>query len=94
MSNTDSSFRHHAEALIDLLEDIVASYQDNDSRPSDALSLYRQRLQLGMSDKVQSTRRFVVIEGGANRRTGRCNLKLHPRRPNLRLTANKMRPVD
>jgi len=35
------------EALLDLLEDIVASYQDNDSRPVDALVLYRHRVKLG-----------------------------------------------
>ena len=53
------------EALLDLLEDIVASYQDNDSRPVDALMLYRQRVQLGASYCGKLARRFVVIEGGA-----------------------------
>jgi len=54
------------EALLDLLEDIVASYQDNDSRPVDALMLYRQRVQLGASYCGKLAKRFVVIEGGGD----------------------------
>jgi len=87
MTNVENSFLYDPEALIDLLEDIVASYQDNDSRPVDALSLYRQRLQLGAIYRVKLAKRFVVVEGGAshwpvcryrkvNMLSGRPHLKL------------------
>ena len=66
MGNFESSSREDPEALIDLLEDIVATYQDNDSRPADALSLYRQRVQLGSSYRVKLAKRFVVVDGGAS----------------------------
>ncbi len=65
MGNFENSWREDPEALIDLLEDIVATYQDNDSRPADALSLYRQRVQLGSSYRVKLAKRFVVVDGGA-----------------------------
>ena len=71
MSNVENSFLHDPEALIDLLEDIVASYQDNDSRPHDALSLYRQRIQLGASYRAKLNKRFVVVDGGASHRPAR-----------------------
>lgn len=64
MGNFESTSHEDPEALLDLLEDIVASYQDNDSRPVDALSLYRQRVQLGSNYRVKLAKRFVVIEGG------------------------------
>jgi len=68
MGNSESSFLGDPEALIDLLEDIVAAYQDNDSRPAGALSLYRQRVQLGASYRVKLTKHFVVVDGGASHR--------------------------
>lgn len=64
MGNFESTSQEDPEALLDLLEDIVASYQDNDSRPVDALSLYRQRVRLGANYRVKLAKRFVVIEGG------------------------------
>lgn len=75
MSNFESSFREDPEALIDLLEDIVASYQDNDSRPDDALSLYRQRVQLGANYRVKLAKRFVVVDGGSSHWPSRHNAK-------------------
>lgn len=66
MSNSEISSREDPEALLGLLENIVASYQDNDSRPADALTLYRQRVQLGASYRVKLNKRFVVVDGGSN----------------------------
>ena len=64
MGNFERTSPEDPEALLDLLEDIVASYQDHDSRPADALNLYRQRVRLGASYRVKLAKRFVVIEGG------------------------------
>lgn len=89
MSNFERSHREDPEALIDLLEDIVASYQDNDSRPDDALSLYRQRVQLGASYRVKLAKGFVVVEGGASHRPGHLSakLKIELDQPRLKLVA-------
>lgn len=57
-----------ADRLVDLLENILKSYADSDSRPEVSLTLYRQCLRLGMNYKVRLAKRFVVIEGGASRR--------------------------
>ena len=59
-----------ADRLVDLLESILKSYKDSDSRPEVSLTLYRQCLRLGMNYKVRLAKRFVVIEGGASRRRG------------------------
>ncbi len=64
MGNFERTSQEDPEALLDLLEDIVASYQDHDSRPADALNLYRQRVRLGASYRVKLAKRFVVIDGG------------------------------
>lgn len=66
MGNFDTSSRADPEALIVLLEDIVATYQDNDSRPAEALDLYRQRLRLGSNYRVKLAKGFVVVDGGAS----------------------------
>lgn len=89
MSNLESSFRDDPEALIDLLEAIVASYQDNDSRPDDALSLYWQRVQLGANYQVKLAKRFVVVEGGAVHRRSRHEAKRDMKigQPRLKLVA-------
>jgi hypothetical protein len=95
MSNFESSYREDPEALIDLLEDIVASYQDNDSRPANALGLYRQRVSLGASYRVKLAKGFVVVDGGATHRPVRQNRKINnlldP--PHLRLVIKPMSPV-
>lgn len=95
MSNVENSFLHDPEALIDLLEDIVASYQDNDSRPHDALSLYRQRIQLGASYRAKLTKRFVVVDGGAShrpaRQIGKANMISD--QPHLKLVTKTTTPV-
>ena len=95
MSNLEISFREDPEALIDLLEDIVASYQDNDSRPDDALSLYRQRVQLGASYRVKLAKRFVVVDGGVSHRPSRHHAKLNIElgKPHLKLVAKTAQPV-
>ena len=59
-----------ADRLVDLLENILKSYKDSDSRPEVSLTLYRQCLRLGMNYKVRLAKRFVVIEGGASRKRG------------------------
>jgi len=59
-----------ADRLVDLLENILKSYKDSDSRPEVSLTLYRQCLRLGMNYKVRLAKHFVVIEGGASRRRG------------------------
>ena len=56
------------DTLVDLLENILTSYKDSDSRPEVSLTLYRQCLRLGMNYKVRLAKRFVVIEGGASRK--------------------------
>ncbi len=68
MGDFENSNLDDPEALIVLLGDIIAAYQDNDSRPVGALSLYRQRVQLGASYRVKLTKRFVVVDGGASHR--------------------------
>ena len=95
MSNFESSFLDDPEALIDLLEDIVASYQDNDSRPAGALSLYRQRVQLGASYRVKLAKRFIVVDGGANHRPVRQYNKLNVLlgQPYLKLVAKTTPPA-
>jgi hypothetical protein len=57
--------------LIDLLETIVASYQDGNSRPDFSLSLYRRWAQLARKYRVRLVKGFVVVEGGNRRRPGR-----------------------
>ena len=94
MSNFESSYREDPEALIDLLEDIVASYQDNDSRPADALSLYRQRVSLGASYRVKLAKGFVVVDGGATHRPVRQKRKINTLldEPHLKLVVKPMFP--
>jgi hypothetical protein len=84
-----------ADRLVDLLENILKSYKDGDSRPEVSLSLYRQCLRLGMKYRVRLAKHFVVIEGGKSRRRTPALLGTslwHPR-PRLRLavksTANE-----
>ena len=67
------SAAHNAEALVDLLENILGSYHDSDSRPAQSLMLYRLWLQLSGKYRVRIARGLVVIEGGAK-------FKLPPRR--------------
>lgn len=95
MSNFESLLREDPEALIDLLEDIVASYQDNDSRPADALNLYRQRVTLGASYRVKLAKGFVVVDGGASHRPVRQYRKSNGRfdQSHLKLVAKNMFPV-
>jgi len=54
-----------SEGLLGLLESIVATYHDADSRPAESLVLYRQCLQLRKNYQVHLTKRFLVVEGGA-----------------------------
>jgi len=67
------SAAYNAEALVDLLENILGSYHDSDSRPEEPLMLYRLWLQLSGKYRVRIAKGLVVIEGGAN-------FKLPPRR--------------
>lgn len=78
-----------ADRLVDLLENILNSYKDSDSRPEVSLSLYRQCLRLGMKYRVRLAKRFVVIEGGAARRRGVAQLgsSLWHAKPHLRLAS-------
>jgi len=70
-----NSAAHNAEALVDLLENILVSYQDSDSRPEQSLMLYRKWLQLGAKYRVRLTKGLVVIEGG-----GQCKSPWRRRR--------------
>ena len=84
MGNFERTSQEDPEALLDLLEDIVASYQDHDSRPADALNLYRQRVRLGVSYRVKLAKRFVVIDGGgANHKPVESTTLSSPRRLRL-----------
>ena len=81
-----------ADRLMDLLERILNSYKDYDSRPEVSLSLYRQCLRLGMKYRVRLAKRFVVIEGGASHKRAvppsgapRWNAK-----PSLRLASKQV----
>lgn len=76
-----------SEGLIDLLEDIVASYRDADSRPEESLGLYRQCLQLSKNYQVHLAKRFLVVEGGARyKRSDRQPRSTRtPGQPRLRL---------
>ena len=94
MSDIQSPCGNQPKSLIDLLEDIVASYRDNDSRPADALSRYRQRVQRSAGRPTDLARRFVVIEGGARHRPTRRYFKLNIGQPHLRLILKTMCPVD
>ena len=81
-----------ADRLVDLLESILKSYKDSDSRPEVSLSLYRQCLRLGMKYRVRLAKRFVVIEGGAARKRGVLQLSA-PRwhaRPCLKLASKPL----
>ena len=82
------------EALLDLLEDIVASYQDNDSRPVDALMLYRQRVQLGASYCGKLAKRFVVIDGGGGAPHKPVKSTALLSQPSLRLVPKFTPPVS
>lgn len=53
-----------SEGLLDLLEGIVSTYHDADSRPEQSLVLYRQCLQLSKNYRVRLAKRFLVVEGG------------------------------
>ena len=76
-----------ADRLVDLLENILKSYKDSDSRPEVSLTLYRQCLRLGMNYKVRLAKHFVVIEGGASRRrgSGRLHSSNWHAKPHLKL---------
>jgi hypothetical protein len=92
MGNFESTSQEDPEALLDLLEDIVATYQDNDSRPADALSLYRQRVRLGASYRVKLAKRFVVVDGGgANHKPVTSTALSSP--PRLRLVPKSSPPA-
>ena len=78
------SAAHNAEALVDLLENILGSYHDSDSRPAQPLMLYRLWLQLSGKYRVRITRGLVVIEGGAK-------FKLPPRRRRRWLTQTRLK---
>ena len=82
-----------ADRLVDLLENILNSYKDSDSRPEVSLSLYRQCLRLGMKYRVRLAKHFVVIEGGAARRRGvaRVSPSLWHAKPCLRLATKTAR---
>ena len=73
--------------LIDLLETIVASYQDGNSRPDFSLSLYRRWAQLARKYRVRLVKGFVVVEGGARSKSARRALRrFHlASKPSLRL---------
>ena len=83
------SAAYNAEALVDLLENILGSYHDSDSRPVHSLMLYRLWLQLSGKYRVRIAKGLVVIEGGAKfkrplrrrRRRGltKTHLKLMPK---------------
>jgi len=76
------------DRLVDLLENILQSYKDGDSRPGVPLTLYRQCLWLGMKYKVRLAKHFIVIDGGAGRR--RAATKLGSRwhtKPRLKIAA-------
>ena len=93
MSISDHPPCDDPEALLDLLEDIVASYQDNDSRPVDALMIYRQRVHLGAGYCGKLAKRFVVIEGGgANHKPVKSTALLS--QPSLRLVPKFTPPVS
>jgi hypothetical protein len=66
MNNLESLTGEDPEDLLVLLENIVACYQDNDSRPAEALTLYRQRMQLATSYRAKIAKRFVAIDDGNN----------------------------
>ena len=81
------SAAYNAEALVDLLENILGSYHDSDSRPVNSLMLYRLWLQLSTNYRVRFAKGLVVIEGGAKfkrsrrrrrRRLAKAHLKLMP----------------
>ena len=81
------SAAYNAEALVDLLENILGSYHDSDSRPVNSLMLYRLWLQLSTKYRVRFAKGLVVIEGGAKfkrprprrrRRLTKAHLKLMP----------------
>ena len=91
MANFESTSQEDPETLLDLLEDIVATYQDNDSRPADALSLYRQRVRLGASYRVKLAKRFVVVDGGANHKPVKSTALSDP--PRLRLVPKSTPPA-
>lgn len=76
-----------ADRLLDLLENILQSYKDSDSRPEVSLTLYRQCLRLGLNYKVRLAKHFVVIEGGASRRrkSGQLGSPHWHAKPRLRL---------
>jgi hypothetical protein len=84
-----NSAARNAEALVDMLENILVSYQDSDSRPERSLMLYRKWLQLGAKYRVRLAKGLVVIEGGAKfelplhrrcrRGFAKAHLKLIPR---------------
>ena len=94
MSDIQSPCGNQPKSLIDLLEDIVTSYRDNDSRPADALSLYQQRVQRSAGRRTDLARRLVVIEGGARHRPTRRYFKRNIGEPHLRLILKTMSPVD
>ena len=77
------------DRLVDLLENILQSYKDADSRPEVPLTLYRHCLRLGMKYKVRLAKHFIVIEGGAGRRRGTSRLGYHRcGKPRLKLARN------
>jgi len=78
---------HNAEALVDLLENILGCYHDSDSRPAQSLMLYRRWLQLSGKYRVRITRGLVVIEGGA-----KFKLRLRRRRRRW-LTQTSLKPM-
>ncbi len=74
-----------SEGLLDLLEIIVATYHDADSRPEQSLGLYRQCLQLSKNYQVRLAKRFLVVEGGVRFKRNDTQLRANQARAPSRL---------
>src|SRR5262245_8532757 len=66
-------------ALIDLLQEIVASFSDADSRPNDKIVLYEKYRELQKTHTVNLAGRFIVISGNRKGRVRRARSRTQVR---------------
>ncbi|HEX2930590.1 MAG TPA: hypothetical protein VHV54_12785 [Candidatus Binatia bacterium] len=58
----------YTQELINLLQEIVTSFGDADSRPNDKIALYEKYRELQRTHNVKLVGRFIVISGNAKGR--------------------------
>jgi len=76
----------YTQELISLLQEIVVSFSDADSRPSEKIALYETCRELQKTHRVKLVGSFIVISGNGKGRAPRASFNTQ-----LRRTRNQLR---